>query len=325
MRLKRYVTLSCALLLVPLTCLAPAACGGGGAQITVALTAKDNGPYRAGDTPTFEVVVRNMGPGDAPGVVIRADMPANFRYKSTENISGDGEARTQPIDAHVGSQNPGWGLWDLAAPTLANGEKTYAKLTIDFTVDIEAAPAKYTMNARASDDNTASDLISAPISIEVLAAPRLGLTARVSPSTVVAGDMAKYSITVTNTGTAIASNVDVLVTLPPVAVFLKSVTPFAGNASRSNPSDPARGSVEVFYGGFNVPPASSVGPGFITLTFIAQVVAKPTSGSYPLNVQVTDSLADVVMLHNVASIIVQAATPSPSSASAASPSASPAH
>src|SRR5439155_20923447 len=46
MRLKRYVTLSCALLLVPLTCLAPAACGGGGAQITVALTAKDNGPYR---------------------------------------------------------------------------------------------------------------------------------------------------------------------------------------------------------------------------------------------------------------------------------------
>ena len=81
----------------------------------------------------------------------------------------------------------------------------------------------------------------------------------------------------------------------------------------------------MFYGGFNVPPASSVGPGFITLTFIAQVVAKPTSGSYQLNVQVTDSLADVVMLHNVASIIVQNASPSPSSASAASPSASPAH
>jgi uncharacterized repeat protein (TIGR01451 family) len=290
----------------------------------VALTARDNGPYHAGDTPTFEAVVQNMGPGDASGVVVRADMPARFRYKSTENISGVGEARTQPIDAHVGSQNPGWGLWDLAAPTLANGEKTYAKVTIDFTVDIEAAPAKYTMNVRASDDNTTSDLISAPISVEVQAAPRLGLTAKVSPSMLVAGAMTKYSVTVTNTGTAIASNVDVLVTLPPVMVFLQSVTPFGGNASRSNPTEPARGSVEVFYGGFNVPPASSIGPGFITLSFIAQVVAKPTSGSYPLNVQVTDSLADVVMLHNVASIIVQGVTPSPSAASA-SPSASPAH
>ena len=291
----------------------------------MAISAKDTGPYHAGETPTFEVVVRNMGPGDAPGVVVRADMPVNFRYKSTESISGDGEARTQPIDAHVGSPNPGWGVWDLAAPTLANGKKTYANVTIDFTVDIEAAPAKYTMNGRASGDNTSSDLISAPISVEVQPAPRLGLTAKVSPSTVVAGDKARYSVTVTNTGTAIASKVDVLITLPPVAVFLNSVTPFAGNASRSSPSDPSRGSVEVFYGGFNVPPASTVGPGFITLAFIAQVVAKPTSGAYPINVQVTDSLGDVVMLHGVASIIVQGVTPSPSPGRAASPSASPSH
>jgi uncharacterized repeat protein (TIGR01451 family) len=324
-RPKQYVALYCTTLLVPLLCMALAGCGGSGGQISVALSAQDNAPFHAGDTPTFEVVVRNMGPGDAPGVVVRADMPANFRYKSTENISGDGEARTQPIDAHVGSQNPGWGLWDLAAPTLANGKKTYANVTIDFTVDIEAQPAKYTMNARASDDNTSSDLISAPIFVEVQAAPRLALTAKVSPSTLAAGGMAKYSITLTNTGTGIAGNVGILITLPPVVVFQSSVTPFGGNASRSNPSDPARGSVEVFYGGFNVPPASSVGPGFVTLAFIAQVVAKPTPGAYTLNVQATDSLGDVVMLHTVASIIVQGGTPSPSPGRAASPSASPAH
>src|SRR5207302_5506740 len=124
--------------------------------------------------------------------------------------------------------------------------------------------------------------ISQAIAVEVQAAPRLMVTAKVAPTSLKPNGMAKYSVTVTNTGTAIAGNVDILITLPPVVTFLNSVTPFEGNASRSNPIDPVKGSVEVFYGGFNIPPASSAGPGIITVAFMVQVVARPPAGAYPL-------------------------------------------
>jgi uncharacterized repeat protein (TIGR01451 family) len=318
-----------ALLLAPLG-VALSACGsGGGGQLAVTLSDTSTGGslYKAGDTPQLELTVTNLGPGDATGVLVHADMPDRFRYKSTDTTGGVNQTRTQPVDPHVGSNSAGWGLWNLPAPSLQNGSRTPAKLEIDFTVDIEATPDTYNLTARASDDSTTEDVVSKQLSVTVQASPHLGVTAKVSGSnTLKAGDKTRYSITVTNTGTAIAGNVDILVTLPPVVTFQESVTPFLGNASRSKPVDPVKGSIVVFYGGFNIPSASSVGPGLITVVFTVQVVPKPSTGSFPLNVQVTDSLPnEVVRLSSVAPIVVQGGTPSPSGAAATTPSPSPAH
>ena len=73
------------------------------------------GPFKPGDTPQLVVRVANVGPGDAPGVAVRVNLPPKFRYKSAD-ITGVGDARTQPLDARVGSSQPQWGFWALAAP-----------------------------------------------------------------------------------------------------------------------------------------------------------------------------------------------------------------
>lgn len=286
-----------------------AACGGSSGQLSVKLDG--GGDYKAGDAPEFVVTVTNDGPGDAPGVVIHVDMPGNFRYKATGGIDAHGQARTTLLDAKVGSSTPTWGLWNLGAPTLQNGQLTKASVAIPFTVDIEASPSTYTLAAHTSGDNTPSEVLSSPISVKVNPAPRLDVTASVSTKTLKAGDKTTYTVTVNNTGSDIAGNVGVLITLPPVMTFQNSVTPFRGNATRNNAVDPVRGSVLVFYSGFVIPPASSAGPGFVAIAFIALAAPHPATGTFPLNIQVTDALLDVVTLSNAAPVVIAGGTASP--------------
>jgi uncharacterized repeat protein (TIGR01451 family) len=296
-------------------------CGGGNGQLAVKLESSEEN-VKAGDAPQFRVIITNNGPGDAPGVVVHVDMPANFRYKATGTIDAHGQSRTQLLDAKVGSTSPAWGLWDLSAPTMQNGKLTLSSVAIPFTVDVEASAASYTLAARASGDNTAGDVLSQPVQLKVRPTPRLNVSATVSTRSLRARDKTMYKVTVTNTGSDIAGNVAVLVTLPPVMSFQGSVTPFKGNATRNNAVDPVRGSVLVFYSGFVLPPASSAGPGFVEIVFIAQVAPHPAAGSFPINVQVTDDALDVVTLSNGAPVtIVGGGSPSASPGAAASPSA----
>lgn len=282
-------------------------CGGSG-QISVTLT----GPASAkpGDIATFVAAVVNNGPGDAPGVNVVVAMPSGLHYKSTSQISDDGSARTQPLDARVGTSQPQWGFWDISGPSTQAANSSKFEVDITFTVDVEASPDTYNLSARAQGDNTSGPVLAKPLSFAVKPSPRLGVSARVDTNTLKPSATTTYRVTITNTGSDTASDVGLLVTLPPVLVFQSSDTPFAGNASRNNPVDPVKGTVEVFYGGFVLPAASSGGPGFVVVAFTAQVVPRPVNGSFPIDVQVTDSLGDVVSQTNVASITVQGA-PSP--------------
>jgi uncharacterized repeat protein (TIGR01451 family) len=298
-------------------------CGGGNGQVSVAMSG-GSGPFKPGDTPQFTVRVTNHGPGDAPGVEVRVDLPGSFRYKSTANpIHGLGNARTQPVDANVGVSDPQWGFWDLAAPNPSQPpEDVYSHVDITFTVEVGGSPGTYTLTGHAQGDNTAGIVNSSPISLNVTSAPRLSLTATVSPAALKGNSVATYRVTITNSGDGVASNVSVLIALPPVMGFQQSVTPFAGNAARSNPIDPVKNSVEVFYGGFVLPPDSSAGPGIVTIIFKATVVTRPSSGKYPLSIQVTDDANDQLYLVNAAPVSVTGAPASPGAGSA-TPSATP--
>lgn len=301
------------------------ACGGGG-QISVTLTPDSGGQtsFKPGDTATFVVTAANNGPGDAPGVNLMVGMPSGFRYKATDSIDDGGSARTQPLDARVGSSEPEWGFWDIAAPTPGSSAPS---VSIRFSVDIEATPNSYNIAGRGEGDNTSGAVLSKALIVQVTPSPRLGLSARVdTPTTTMlkAGSTATYRVTITNTGSDTASSVSLLVALPPVMVFQSSVTPLAGNASRNQPVDPVKGSVEVFYGGYTLPAASTGGPGFIVIAFKVVVVARPAAGKYAINAQVTDSVGDLVDIDNVAPVSVQASpSPSPTLFPAASPSPSP--
>jgi len=296
--------------LIALSLLAPtalilSACGSSVAQLTIALTPDFSGAFTPGTTVgSFTVTVVNLGPGNASGVVVHAIMPPTFQFESTTSIVTNGAARTSPQDAEAGVSNPAWGVWALSSPTSPNGTTVNAQVAITFGVNITAPPTTYSLTAQVVDDNLTSTVESHPLQVEVYQAPRLGVSASVGPSSVHPAGQVTYKVTVTNTGSGIAPDVAVLVTLPPMLQFQTTIMPFGGNASIQQPIFPVKGSVLAFYGGFELPPQTSLGAGRVTMEFIAQCIDQPGKGVFPIQVQVTDTLGDIASITNVAPVNV---------------------
>lgn len=298
---------------VALSVLAPIAlmlsgCSSDVAQLSIVLRSDwGKGAYTPGTTPpNFELVVTNLGPGNASGVVVHTVMPKTFQFNTTNSIETNGAARTTPQDATAGGSNPEWGVWSLSAPTSPNGTADYASITIDFSTNITAPPNTYSLDAQVVDDNLTSTVQSQPLQVEVNEAPRLGLSAAVSPTSVHPGGQVTYRIDVTNDGSGISPSVDVLVTLPPALQFVSTIMPFGGNASIEQLILPVKGSVLAFYGGFELPPQTSLGPGKLVIQFIAQCISDPGKGAFPIQAQVTDRLNDSVTITNVAPLNILA-------------------
>jgi uncharacterized repeat protein (TIGR01451 family) len=283
--------------------LALSGCSSDVAQLEVAFSGPAS--YTPGSsTAVFTVTVTNLGPGNASGVVIHAVMPSSFQLSTTNSIDTNGAARTTPEDASIGGSNPEWGVWSLSSPTSPNGKIVDASVAIEFGVNVTAAPSTYSLEAEAIDDNLTSTVESHPLQVEVNEAPRLGVTASVGPTSVHPNGQVTYKITVTNTGTEISPDVDVLVTLPPGMQFQSTIMPFGGNASIELPIFPVKGALLTFYGGFELPPKTSLGPGEVIIEFIAQCIPAPGKGVFPIQVQVTDSFNDTVRVTNVAPLNV---------------------
>jgi uncharacterized repeat protein (TIGR01451 family) len=154
------------------------------------------------------------------------------------------------------------------------------------------------------DDSLTDTVQSHPIQVAVNEAPQLGVTASVGPTSVHPDGQVTYRVTVTNKGTGIAPTVDVLVTLPPVLQYQSTISPFGGNASEESLITPVKGAYLVFYGGFELPPQTTLGPGTLTIEFIAQCIPNPGKGVYPIQVSVTDATRDHVSITNVAPLNV---------------------
>ena len=281
------------------------ACSAEAAQLAVTISSTFGASYTPGTTDAdFVVTVQNLGPGNASGVVIHAVMPASFQYAVTNSINSNSAARTTPQDAQVGVTNPEWGVWSLSSPTSPNGQADYASVSINFGVNITAQPNTYSLAAQVVDDSLTDTVQSHPIQVAVNEAPRLGISASVGPSTVHPDGQVTYRVTVTNKGTGIAPTVDVLVTLPPVLQYQSTIMPFGGNTSVESLISPVKGAYLVFYGGFEIPPQTSLGPGTLTIEFIAQCIPAPGKGVYPIQVAVTDASRDHVSLMNAAPLNV---------------------
>ncbi len=291
-------------LLAPIA-LVVTACSAEAAQLAVTISSTFGASYTPGTTDAdFVVTVQNLGPGNASGVVIHAVMPASFQYAVTNSINSNSAARTTPQDAQVGVTNPEWGVWSLSSPTSPNGQADYASVSINFGVNITAQPNTYSLAAQVVDDSLTDTVQSHPIQVAVNEAPRLGISASVGPSTVHPDGQVTYRVTVTNKGTGIAPTVDVLVTLPPVLQYQSTIMPFGGNTSVELLISPVKGAYLVFYGGFEIPPQTSLGPGTLTIEFIAQCIPAPGKGVYPIQVAVTDASRDHVSLMNAAPVNV---------------------
>jgi hypothetical protein len=280
-------------------------CSSEAAQLSISLVSEFGASYTPGATDAdFQIEVQNLGPGNASGVVVNAVMPPSFQFASTNLITSEGAANTTPQDARVGVSDPHWGVWSLSSPTSPNGKVAYANVKINFGVNIVAQPNTYSLAAEVVDDSLTDTVQSRPLQVAVNEAPRLGVTASVGPTSVHPDGQVTYRVTVTNKGTGIAPTVDVLVTLPPVLEYQSTIQPFAGNASEESLIQPVKGAYIVFWGGFELPPQTTLGPGTLTIQFIAQCITAPSKGVYTVQVSVTDAARDHVEIDNVAPLNV---------------------
>ena len=276
------------LLVVPLCALALGSCGDSSVNLETTVKAKDKDTsVKPGEQHQYVVTVVNKGPAQATRVNVHVDLPGGFRYKATISIDGDG-ARTQPVDAAVNSASPEWGSWSLAAPGIANdGSEHDASVVLTFSAEAGGKPGTYQLQAKASGDNTEGDVTSAPLVLELSAAPKLSVAVAAQPSAVHVNDFVNYRVTITNDGTGPANGVAVLVTMPAMLAYADSRPP-EGNSSQSNKLDPIKNTSAPFFGTYTIPAKSDSGPGVLALVFRAKVVPAGTAGSFPVSVQVTD-------------------------------------
>jgi uncharacterized repeat protein (TIGR01451 family) len=280
----------------------------------VTISADGGADVKPGDKPSYTVTVTNQGTGQATGVSVRVDLPADFTYKSTKMIGGDGDARTQPVDAGINSPTPLWGLWTLAAPGVnADGTPRRSHVDITFVAEAQGKPGDYALAAKASSDASDGLITGTPMPIHVQPSTRLSVTMLALQSSVSPAGTVQYRLIVTNDGSGPASNVGILVSLPPVFQYDTTET-MTGNSGRSNPVDPNHGAVVPFYGGFTIPARSDAGAGVLTIVFKATCVPAATGGTYGTTVQVTDGAGALTGLSDGAKVAVNAAfaTPVPS-------------
>ncbi|MHB8719262.1 MAG: hypothetical protein ACYDAC_10290 [Candidatus Dormibacteria bacterium] len=291
-------------LAAPLLLAAVTACGSSGGQLRITLSGDTTATYAPGDLASLVVTVTNQGPGAVNGVTVHAALPTGFTYRSTTEGNDVGATRTQPITADANSSTPLWGVWDLGAPGTA-GPAVLSKVEFTFTMAVAGLPGKPLVSAYAVSDASSGQVNAAPFPVPVVAAAQLSIQASVTPTVVTSGSSVAYQVRVVNTGTD-AADIAVLVTLPPALMYSNSILPFAGNASRAGGTNPDRNSLLVYYDGFTLPAKSAAGPGFIVIQFKATVISNAAPGIGSIDVSVTDSKGDIVAVHAVAPVTINA-------------------
>jgi uncharacterized repeat protein (TIGR01451 family) len=285
-----------------------AGCGGGKTTLGVKLAIAPGqgfsvGSAKAASTPQippgsvveFVITVTNTGYGTTAGVTVRANLPAQFRYKDTLSLGGTA-VRTQPVDAESNSAEPEWGTWNM----VNHGDS----VEVDFDAVAAGDGGSYTMTATASGTSTAGDIQSPGLDLALIEAPVLSMSVAATPSSVQPGAEVTYTVNVFNGGNGPAAAVALLVTLPPVFVFDSTIS--ISGAARSNGSDPVEGTELPYWDGFTIPPRSGTAPGRLEIVFIADVLTDAGAlGTYPLGAQViADQNTERVVIPDTAPVVV---------------------
>ena len=170
----------------------------------------DNGTPNEGDTVTFTVTVTNSGPAQATNVSIDDVLPAGLT---------------------IGSATPNTGTW--ADPTWTIGTlNSGASATLTIVADVDAGTSGSTITNTVTnvaldqtDSNTTADDPSESITVGNSTDLVIGKT--VDNGTPDEGDTVTFTVTVTNSGPAQATNVSIDDVLP-AGLTIGSVTPSTG-------------------------------------------------------------------------------------------------
>jgi uncharacterized repeat protein (TIGR01451 family) len=225
--------------------------------------------------------IRNTGPGPARGLSVEDVLPVGFHYYELTTLGGNA-IRTATSDPGL-QGNPKWGTWTIPA---GNGN-TISALVLNFKVQAAVKPGDYVNQIKIST-STDTELDLGSLGIVVEPRPALTVTAAAASAQVTTGSLVTYVVSVTNVGSAVAKSVVVSVSLAPGFLY-NTTTGYEGNGVRVASVDPPANSLLPLWSGWDIPPASSAGPGLLRLTFQARVLPAVAPGVYNLTVAVTSS------------------------------------
>jgi uncharacterized repeat protein (TIGR01451 family) len=165
-------------------------------------------PTYVGDTAVFTLTVSNGGPSDATGVVVTDLLPAGLTYASDDS-GGDYDATTGVWT--VGAVGAG-GTRSLAITVTVDAltATNLAEVTAQDQDDADSSPAEDPLDA----DNPPNQDDEADAPITVAPSADLSLLKSSTPETVLQGEQATFTITVTNDGPSPATGIVVSDDLP---------------------------------------------------------------------------------------------------------------
>jgi len=258
--------------------------------ITLTIAQQDCGSTACGQDPksapksfkTILITVRNTSGGIARGVTIRDTLPSGFSYVSTKTLGGEAiRTQTKGGEPPINTPVPTFGVWSIPAGT----DKKPSTLALEFVVAVGPSPGKAPNFVEVASDN-ADPAAATPVVLSVQ--PTALVTLSVSARTPVApGGTTRYTIQVTNAGTAAARSTFISAALP--GGFLYGGTAeIAGNSFRESVTNPLSSSILPSWGTWAVPPKQEGGqPGILRIAFDAKVVPDESNGNYAISVTIT--------------------------------------
>lgn len=269
------------------------------APITLTVTQQDDSPKSAPkDFKTIILTITNTTAGIARGVTIRDTLPPGFSYVSTKSLGGEA-IRTRTDDPPINTPVPTFGTWSIPAGTVA----APSRLTLEFVAAVGASPGKSPNFVEVAADNS-DPAAATPLVLSVQ--PTALITMTVSGRTPVApGATTRYTIQVTNTGSAAARSTFISAALP--GGFLYAATAdIAGNSFRESVTDPLTSSLLPSWGTWAVPPRQEGGhAGVLRISFDARVVPDEAPGNYPVSVTITYNNLPAQTISEQAQVVVR--------------------
>jgi uncharacterized repeat protein (TIGR01451 family) len=179
-------------------------------DVSMTKTASD-ATVTVGDTVTYSLVARNLGPDAAPGVVVTDTVPSELDVQNVSSSQGTCTVSGNRISCAVGTLAPGQ---TVTVTVRAKAIKAGATTNVGTVVPPPLPPGTTPVDPPANNTDDAD--------VTIAKKPTLGLTKTANRRTIVAGQRVVYTIRVKNPSKGTMRNVKVCDDLPSGLVYVGS-------------------------------------------------------------------------------------------------------